>query len=150
MSLYKNAARAEFAEGIRTGAARAGVTDRAAIADLQSALDAKWWPAFEAEANPSASEARELAADLVQHHIDQHQGRNTPERLGTLRNAAWATERGKHWSNNATNASLASCDAGMRTDMPRLHTLLKDGAGNRPRIVRFATERHAAAKAKRK
>jgi hypothetical protein len=142
MTMYKNAAQQAFAEGIATGARRAGVTDAKIIASLQAELDGKYWDDFQQEADPTPTEARQLGGDFVQHWIDHLAGRNTAEKLATMRAASWENERGRQRSNAATDAKFVSVDAWAKAELPKLYERLQHGIGNRPSVARFLLDKH--------
>jgi hypothetical protein len=144
-SLYADAAEGAFKEGVGAGARRAGVTDVAKVRTLQTEITAKHWAAFKSEVKPTPTEARQLAADLVEHSLDHAAGRNTPHKLDKLKDAAWLGERGRQRSNGATDAKFKAADDWAKTALPRMHGLLQGGAGNRPSIVRAVLDRHTAA-----
>jgi hypothetical protein len=143
-SLFRDAARDALAEGVRTGAQRAGIDDPKAIASIQTEVDEKYWEDFKT-LHPSPAEARMLGVEFVKHALDHMAGRNTSDKLQELRAAAWAGERSRQRSNAATDEVFLKSDAWLKADFPKLYALLKHGVGNRPAVARFVVDRYSAA-----
>lgn len=147
-TMFRNSAQQQFAEGIAEGARKAGVTDAKVITSLQSDLDSRYWSDFKDEANPTPTEARQLGGDFIAHYIDHLAGRNTAEKLATMRQASWQNERGRQRSNQATDVKFAAVDAWAKAELPKLYERLQHGVGNRPSVARFLLDRHTESASK--